>query len=227
MKNNLAPQAVSEFLGTFFMIFFGCGSMIASEKGMFPAPFIPFIWGGVVSLMIYTLGHISGAHFNPAVSVSFWALKRMNVKKLLAYIFAQFFGALLAGAIHYFIWGSEHSFGATHLNTSLSTAILIEFVISFALMFVITSVATDSRAVGELAGLAIGTSVFLSSFVVGPMTGASMNPARSLAPAIFSAHYGHLAIYLIVPILGAVAGALVYNFMRCEVDTDSSHQGCC
>ena len=226
MKN--LPQYIAEFIGTFFLVFLGCGSVILSEVlTEYNGALIPFIFGGTVAIMIFATGHISGAHFNPAVTISFWLIKRFPANRILGYLIAQFAGALLASGLHLWIWGDAHSFGATTLNISLSIAILFEFLLSFVLMFVITSVATDSRAVGELAGLAIGMTVSLCALVGGPLTGASMNPARSLAPAIFSGEF--YWIYLLVPVLGAAFGAKTYEWIRChrdEVDENEKH-GCC
>lgn len=222
-------QYLAEFIGTFFLVFFSCGSIILSQLDpeSFSPMFIPLAFGGVVTVMIYSLGHISGAHFNPAVTFSFFVLKKFPLKRVFGYCFAQILGATLASFVHYIIWTKTgHNFGMTTISVNLGSAIMVEFIISFSLMFVITSVATDSRAVGELAGLAIGLTVMISALVFGPLTGASMNPARSIGPAILSGDYSHIALYIIVPIVGAVFGALTYNWIKCHKDTDGEH-GCC
>lgn len=221
-------QYVAEFIGTFFLIFFGCGSMILSELDFnYSSAFIPIIWGGAVSIMIYAVGHISGAHFNPAVTLAFWVTKRFPLKRVAGYLMSQFLGALLASCVHLIVWGAEHSFGSTSLSVSLGAGFLLEFIISFSLMFVIISVATDSRAVGELAGIAIGSAVAISSFVVGPLTNASMNPARTLAPAILSGNYSDLWLYFVAPILGAILGAKTYEWIRCHREEGGQDIGCC
>ncbi|MDA8792193.1 aquaporin [Bacteriovoracaceae bacterium] len=215
MSRNSWTQYMAEFIGTFFLVFFGCGSMILAELNPeFNGSFIPIIWGGAVSIMIYAVGHISGAHFNPAVTIAFWGVKRFPGKSVPGFILAQIFGALLASTVHLIIWGGEHSFGATGLSVSLSSGMLVEVILSFALMFVIISVATDSRAIGELAGIAIGSTVALDAFVGGPLTKASMNPARSLAPALYSGELSTLWLYFIGPIIGAYLGAKVYEYIR-------------
>lgn len=221
------PQYIAEFIGTFFLVFFGCGSMVLAELNpTYNGSFVPIIWGGAVSIMIYAVGHISGAHFNPAVTIAFWVVKRFPGKRVLGYILFQIAGALLASFVHYIIWGAEHQFGATGLSTGVGAGFLVEFILSFALMFVIISVATDSRAVGELAGIAIGSTVALCAFVGGPLTKASMNPARSIAPAIASGEYSILWLYIAAPILGAIVGALVYEWVRCQRENHDGH-GCC
>lgn len=221
-------QYVAEFIGTFFLVFFGCGSMILSEVVPgYNGSLIPLVWGGAVSIMIYAVGHISGAHFNPVVTVSFWITKRFPSKRLFGYLLAQVLGALSASAIHFFIWNSGHKYGMTISTVTPEIAFLIEFILSFSLMFVIMSVSTDSRAIGELAGIAIGTTVALCAFVGGPLTNASMNPARSIAPAIFNGDFSNLWIYLLAPLCGAAIGAIIYERIRCSKDGDDNTHGCC
>ena len=221
------PLYLAEFIGTFFLIFFGCGSVVLAEMGQENISlFIPVIFGGTVSIMIYALGHISGAHFNPAVTIAFAVARKFPKKRIPFYLLSQVGGAVVASLSLWVIFGSQHSFGVTNLSTSLGSGLLLEFLLSFALMFVIISVATDTRAVGELAGLAIGTAVTLCAFVGGPLTGASMNPARSLGPALVAGQYNFLWVYLLVPVLGAGCGALVYESIRCY-RTEPSEHGCC
>lgn len=229
MSKRYLPLYLSELIGTFFLVFFGCGAMILAEMNpTYNGGFIPVIFGAIVGVMIYGVGHISGAHFNPAVTISFWAIKRFPTEKILGYITAQTVGAGLASLSHLVIFGGDHSFGSTHFEDTFIVAALVEFILSFLLMFIITSVATDSRAIGELAGLAIGSSVALCAFVGGPITGASMNPARSLAPAIFEGAHFQLVLYLFIPVIGCVCGAKVYETIRCEKESmDSNDHGCC
>ncbi len=221
-------QYLAEFIGTFFLVFFGCGSMILTELNpSYNGSFVPVIWGGAVSIMIYALGHISGAHFNPAVTLAFWSVKKFPLKRVAGYLVAQISGGLLASFAHLIIWGTQHKFGATQISLSLSGGIMVEVILSFALMFVITSVATDSRAVGELAGIAIGSTVALCAFVGGPLTNASMNPARSIAPAILSGNFHQLWLYIVFPIIGAILGAKVYEWVRCHKEEVVDTHGCC
>ena len=222
------PLYLAEFIGTFFLVFFGCGSIILAELNPdYAAAFIPIVWGATVSIMIYSVGHISGAHFNPAVTLAFTVIKKFPFKRVPGYLLAQILGAILASLFHFYIFGNQHSFGMTEASVALTPALLIEFLLGFSLMFVIVSVATDSRAVGEMAGLAIGTTVSLCAFVGGPMTGASMNPARSIAPALISGNFYNLWIYLIIPIISTAVGAFVYDTIRCHKSVNDSKHGCC
>lgn len=226
-KHELS-QYIAEFLGTFFLIFFGCGSMILAEiDPSYNGSFIPIIWGGAVMIMIYAVGHISGAHFNPAVTIAFWISKRFPGKRVAGYIISQILGAIIASTIHFTIWSGEHKFGMTIPTISLTGTMLVEFIMSFVLMFVIMSVATDSRAVGELAGIAIGATVGLCAFVGGPLTNASMNPARSIGPAVLAGEYSNLWVYLLIPILGAAVGAITYEWIRCQKEASEATHGCC
>ena len=231
-SNHVLAQYVAEFIGTFFLVFFGCGAIILAETSS-PAtgPLIPVVFGGAVAVMIYAVGHISGAHFNPGVTLAFWVTRRLAFSRVPGYVLAQILGALAASGIHAVLWGTDHSFGATTFSGEIMPAVVMEFILSFALMFVIMSVATDSRAVGELAGIAIGTTVTICAFTGGPLTGASMNPARSLGPALFAGNFDTLWLYLTVPLAGTCAGALVYNWIRCYRSTQPGSQddgmGCC
>ena len=226
---NLWPLFISEFIGTFFMVLFGCGAIILSELDPnFPGEFIPVIFGGVVSVMIYAVGHISGAHFNPAVTIAFWSVGRFPGNRVLGYISFQFLGALAASLVHQLIFSGVHGFGKTVVSTSIGAGFLVEALITFCLMFVIISVATDSRAVGELAGIAIGSTVAVCAFFGGPLTGASMNPARSLGPSLLSMDFSSLWVYLTATVIGAVSGAKIYEWIRCQKEegSDDTH-GCC
>ena len=206
---------IAEFIGTFFLVFFGCGSIILSEVlPGYDQSMIPFVFGGTVAVMIYALGHISGAHFNPAVTLAFWCTNHLPLNKVLGYLSSQILGALLASSIHFLIWGKEHSFGITSLSVSTYTGFGLEIILTFALMFVIISVATDTRGAGKFAGAAIGTTVAVCALVGGPLTGASMNPARSIAPVILSGQLSEIWLYILAPIIGACLGAIAYERIR-------------
>lgn len=222
------PKFLAEFIGTFALIFFGCGSIMVSERfpGTVPVESIPLIFGAVVATMIYTVGHISGAHFNPAVTLAFTIARHFPVKQLIPYWLAQFLGAIFAVVILNFILPTGESFGATIPTVISSIAFAWEVILSFFLMLVITAVATDTRATGMMAGIAIGAIVTLCAFVGGPITGASMNPARSLAPALFQGTLNSFWIYLLAPMIGATLGALAYRVIRCEADPATA-EGCC
>jgi aquaporin NIP len=228
IKHNKS-QYIAEFIGTFFLVFFGCGAAILAslQPNVMSHSGVSVVFGGVVSVMIYATGHISGAHFNPAVTLSFWITKKFPSKRVIGYLLAQLLGAFLASLIHMIIWGTNHSFGETSFESTIVIGFMVEFILSFVLMFVIHSVATDSRAIGELAGIAIGSTVAICAFVGGPLTGASMNPARSIAPAIFSGEVTLLWVYILSPILGAMAGALVYEWIKCTKESEDESHGCC
>lgn len=210
-------KVVAEVLGTYFLIFAGCGAVVVNlntdKTVSFPG--IAIVWGLVVMVMIYSLGHISGAHFNPAVTIAFAVTKRFPLKQVPPYIAAQVLGSTLASGTLRLIFNhhQDHFVGTSPGGTPLQSFVL-EFIITFYLMFVVSGVATDNRAIGELAGLAVGSTVLLNVMFAGPISGASMNPARSLGPAIVANHYEHLWVYLVAPTLGAVCGALVYNVIR-------------
>ncbi|GAA0138897.1 hypothetical protein Leryth_010357 [Lithospermum erythrorhizon] len=209
-------KIIAEMLGTYFLIFAGCGSILVNtDKGMISFPGIAIVWGLVVMVLVYSIGHISGAHINPAVTIAFASSKRFPWKQVPAYVAAQVLAATLASGTLRLIFNGKHDHSVVSVPSgSDMQAFVMEFIITFYLMFVISGVATDNRAIGELAGLAIGATILLNVMFAGPISGASMNPARSLGPAIVSNKYNRLWIYIIAPIAGAVAGAWVYNIIR-------------
>jgi MIP family channel proteins len=170
--------------------------------------------GLVVTVLVYTLGHICGAHLNPAVSLAFAVGRHFPPRDLLPYWIAQLTGAVLASLTVRIVWGDLASLGATLPGLSDGRALLLEVLLTLLLMLVITSVATDTRAVGQGAALAIGFTVLLAVMFAGGASGASMNPARSLGPAIVSGTVESQWIYLVGPPLGAIAGVLLYELLR-------------
>jgi MIP family channel proteins len=216
-KSDTFKVAVAEALGTFTIVFAGCGGLMVAERfpGSIPNGAIPVVFGLVVSIMIYALGHISGAHFNPAVTFAFAAILRFPAKKIPLYLVSQLVGAFAAMVLLVAILPGGESFGATipKLVTPLQ-AVLWEAVMTFFLMFVVMGVATDSRSVGAMAGLAIGATVAVDAFIGGPVTGASMNPIRSLAPAFYQGRVDVMWIYFLGPCLGALSASLLYEWMR-------------
>ena len=226
---NLLQKSLAEFIGTFALVFAGCGSIMVASRfpGSIPAPVIPVVFGLTVAAMVYAVGHISGAHFNPAVTVAFAVARHFPPKEILAYCVAQISGALAAIGILTLILPSGTVFGATIPSVHPIQAVIWEIILTFFLMFVIISVATDTRAMGMMAGVAIGATIMLCAFVGGPITGASMNPARSLAPALFEQQFQSLWIYLLAPFIGSISGALAYRAIRCEKQNKSNAKGCC
>ncbi|KAK1275033.1 Aquaporin NIP1-1 [Acorus gramineus] len=209
-------KIIAEVFGTYFLIFAGCGSVtINLSKGMITFPGICVVWGLVVMVMVYSVGHISGAHFNPAVTIAFATCGRFPWKQVPVYVAAQVVGSTLASGTLRLLFGGKHEhFPGTIPAGSDAQSLVLEMIISFYLMFVISGVATDNRAIGELAGLAVGSTVLINVLVAGPISGASMNPARSLGPAIVANHYKSLWVYMVGPICGTVVGAWAYNLIR-------------
>ena len=202
--------AAAESLGTFALVFFGCGAI---ANGLSPTS-VALAFGLVIAVMVYALGHISGAHFNPAVSIAFAVGRHVPWSTTGAYVVAQVLGAVAGAIVLRATLGSDADLGVTHPTGSDLQAFVWEAILTFVLMLVITAVATDVRAVGQAAALAIGGTVALGSLVGGPVSGASMNPARSIGPAIVSGDLADLWIYIAAPIVGAVAGVLVYGQLR-------------
>ncbi|KAF5736272.1 hypothetical protein HS088_TW14G00410 [Tripterygium wilfordii] len=210
-------KLMAELVGTYFLIFAGCASVTVNKdfEGVVTLPGISIVWGLVVMVLVYSVGHISGAHFNPAVTIAHATCKRFPWKQVAPYVLCQVIGSTLAaGTLRLLFSGHQDQFAGTKPAGSDLQSFVIEFIITFYLMFVISGVATDNRAIGELAGLAVGATVLLNVMIAGPISGASMNPARSLGPAIVSGEYKGIWIYLVATTIGAIAGAWVYNMVR-------------
>ena len=197
---------ISEFIGTFAMIFCGTGAMTINEVtgGDVSHVGIAITWGFIVIAMIYAFGDISGAHFNPAVSIAFAFAKKFSWKEVPKYIIAQVLGALFASLILLFLFPTSEIYGATIPTIDPMRAFVLEIILTFILMLTIINVSTGSKEVGIVAGIAIGGVVLLEAMFAGPVTNASMNPARSLAPALVSGKLEHLWLYMIAPIIGAL-----------------------
>ena len=236
---NLLRKCVAEFLGAFAIVFAGCGAVAIDQLagGAITHVGVATTFGLVVMVMIYATGHISGAHFNPAVTLAFALTRHFPKGQILPYILAQCLGALTASLIHKLSLepilaaaapGQALDFGVTlPLDGRYATALVWEALLTFFLMFVIMAMATDFRAVGPAAGLAIGGTVWLEAMFAGPLCGASMNPARSLGPALVSGNWSFLSAYWLGPILGAAAAALCYEFIRCSPRSEQEVKGCC
>ncbi len=217
MPIALVRSLVAEAIGTFALVFAGCGAlMVDSTTNALGHVGVAISFGLVIMVMIYAVGHISGAHFNPAVTFAFALSRHFPWPKVGAYWAAQLAGALAAALVLRGSLGDVASVGATLPSGSDGQAFLWEAVLTFFLMFVIMAVATDTRAVGEAAAIAIGGTVGLDAMFGGPITGASMNPARSLGPAIAASDYTSIWVYLAAPILGAAVAAATYQFLRAE-----------
>lgn len=210
------PRYAGELVGTYLLVFVATGAVVANAQagGAISHVGIALATGGIVMAMVYSLGHITGAHFNPAVSLAFAVARHFPPRDLLPYVVAQLLGAVAASLTVRALWGDIAALGATLPGLSDGRALLLEGILTFLLMFVITAVATDTRAVGQAAALAIGGTVLLEVMVAGPASGASMNPARSVAPAIVSGTWASQWIYIVGPVVGATCGALAYGVLR-------------
>jgi MIP family channel proteins len=213
--HELTQRLFAEAIGTFALVFAGCGAvMVDAKTGALGHVGVALTFGLVIMAMVYATGHVSGAHLNPAVSVAFALARHFPWRRVAAYAAAQAAGALVAAAILRGSLGDVADVGSTLPSGSRAQAFLWELVLTFVLMFVIMAVATDTRAVGEAAAIAIGGTVGLDAMFGGPVTGASMNPARSLGPALVSGEVGALWLYVVAPVLGAALGALAYQAIR-------------
>ena len=212
---------ISEFIGTFAMIFCGTGAMTINETtgGDVTHVGIGITWGLIVMAMIYAFGEISGAHFNPAVSIAFAYAKKFSWKEVPKYIFFQVAGAFTASLLLMWLFPKSELLGATIPTVDVWRAFVLELILTFFLMVVIINVSTGSKEVGMMAGIAIGSVVLLEALFAGPITNASMNPARSLAPNIVSGNIEGLWLYILAPIIGAILAVVSCKFVK--------HENCC
>lgn len=210
----------AEILGTFALVFCGTGAIIVNQEtgNLVTHPGIAFTFGLIVMVMIYALGPISGAHFNPAVTIAFAVAKRFPVKDIFPYVLSQAIGAFAASITLKLLFENNEMLGSTMPAGSEMQSLIFEIILTFFLMLVIINVATGSKEQGMFAGLAIGATVLLEAVFAGPISGASMNPMRSLSPAIISGHTEHLWIYIVAPVTGAVLAILVWTRIKTETD---------
>ena len=207
-------EALAEFLGTFILVFAGTGAVMVNKvsQGAITHLGVSFVFGAVVAAMIYATGHISRAHLNPAVTLAFWASGFFASKRVLPYILAQCAGAIAASTLLLITLGKVANLGATlPLNGHWLQSLILETVLTFILMFVILGSGLDRRAHIGFAGIAIGLTVGLEAAFMGPITGASMNPARSLGPALIGGIWNHHWVYWVAPIWGAQLAVAVYR----------------
>jgi len=220
--SSLKARLTAEFIGTYILVFAGTGAIVVEKlTGAMGHVGIALTFGLVVTALIYAFGHISGAHFNPAVSVAFTFMKEFDKKELLPYVVAQLAGAIFASATLYLLFIVEIKalsdvayLGSTLPHGSWWQSFLFEFILTFILMLIIASSAVHAKAVKSFAGIAIGFTVGLEAMFAGPICGASMNPARSIAPALVSGHLESLWIYVVATVLGAIASVFVYNVIN-------------
>ncbi|WJX50561.1 hypothetical protein P8452_36847 [Trifolium repens] len=216
---QIIQKVIAEVIGTYFLIFAGCCVVILNKveetKGTITFPGICVTWGLSVMILVYSLGHISGAHFNPAVTVSFAIYRHFPLKQVPLYLVAQVVGSVLASGTLYLLFDvdEESFFGTTPAGSNMQS-LVFEILTSFLLMFVVSAVSTDNRAIGELAGIAVGMTIVVDVFIAGPVSGASMNPARTLGPAVVMHNYKGFWVYVLGPFIGAILGASAYNLIR-------------
>lgn len=221
--NQLKPY-IAEAIGTFALVFAGTGAIVVNDVsgGAITHVGIALTFGLIVMTMIYSVGNVSGAHFNPAVTTAFWIAGRLPLSKVPPYIIAQLVGALLASALLWGMFPSHETLGSTLPAGTVMQSFIFEVVLTFILMFVILNVSTGAMEKGVMAGVAIGGTVALEAMFAGPISGASMNPARSIAPAIFSGQLETLWVYIAAPMLGA---ALAVPACFCSQDDDCCGEG--
>jgi MIP family channel proteins len=206
-------------LAAFGLVFAGCGAIVANAQygGALGTVGVALVFGLVIMVMVYATGHLSGAHINPAVTLAFTLTRHFPARDAAAYVGAQVAGALTGALVLLGVWTDKPAhLGATVPSVSAGSAFLYELVLTALLMFVITAVATDTRAVGAAAAIAIGGTIGLDALFGGPVTGASMNPARSFAPALVSGEWTDFWVYVAGPAVGAAVGALAYQLVRGE-----------
>ncbi|HEX4629540.1 MAG TPA: aquaporin [Chthoniobacterales bacterium] len=211
----------AEFIGTFALVFAGTGAIVINEisHGSITHVGIALTFGLIVLVMIYTLGDISGAHINPAVTIGFWLARRLAGRDVLPYLASQSAGALVASGLMRLLFPASRLLGATQPAGAWWQSFILEFLLTALLMFVILGVSTGAREKGITAGIVVGAVIALEALFAGPITGASMNPARSLAPALVTGQIANLWIYLAAPVLGAGLGVMGCRCIR--------EPGCC
>lgn len=217
----IMKKFTSELLGTFALVFAGTGAIVINDvsHGAITHAGIALTFGLIVLAMIYTFGDVSGAHLNPAVTLGFFMAGRMPVREVFPYIGAQLIGATLASVVLRGLFPAHPNLGATIPAGSAMQSFVLEFILTALLMLVVLSVSIGAKEKGITAGIAVGSIIALEAMFAGPICGASMNPARSFAPAIISGQWSALWIYLVAPTLGALSATLLCRCVR--------EEGCC
>jgi len=211
-----AQRAAAEVVGTFFLVFIGPGSVMVNDHsgGAIGQVGIALAFAFVVTAMVYALGRVSGAHINPAVTLALWSARRFPTAEVMPYVLAQCTGAAAASLVLRGALGPVGGMGATLPAIPVASAFGVEWLLSFALMFVIMAVATDEHVADGSAVLAVGLAVGFCALMGGPLTGASMNPARSLGPALVGGMWRAHWVYWLAPVTAMLAAARTYDLLR-------------
>ncbi|KAL1809578.1 hypothetical protein ACET3Z_026568 [Daucus carota] len=211
-------KVFAEMIATYLLVFVTCGAAALSENDESKvAKLGASLAGGlIVTVMIYAVGHISGAHMNPAVTLAFAAFRHLPWSFVPVYVLGQLTGALSAAFTLRVILHPIKNLGTTTPSGSDSQALIMEIVVTFSMMFIASAVSTDTAAIGDLGGVAVGSAVCITSILAGPVSGGSMNPARTIGPAVASSVYKGLWVYIVGPVTGTLLGILSYDFIRTD-----------
>lgn len=214
LKNG-AGIYFAEALGTFMLVFAGTGAIIVNDiyGGIISHAGVAIVWGLTVMTVIYAVGDVSGAHINPAVTIGFWIARRFPKEKVLPYVGSQCLGAAAASFSLKALFPESEGLGGTTPSGPAMQSFALEAILTFYLMFVILCVASGSKEKGIMAGCAVGAVVGLEAMFAGPVSGASMNPARSLGPAVVSLNFADLWVYLTAPLVGAFFAATAFQIV--------------
>ncbi len=220
----MKKRLIAEAIGTFALIFCGTGAIVINEftGGTVTHPGVAITFGLIVMGMIYAFGDISGAHINPAVTIAFAYAKKFPWKEVPLYIVSQCIGGIAASGLLLYLFPENELLGTTLPQIAVMKVFVLEVILSFFLMVVIINVSTGAKEKGVIAGIAIGGVVLLEAMFAGPITGASMNPARSLAPALISGNLQHLWLYITAPVVGCILAVMSCKLVKeeqcCEDD---------
>ncbi len=213
---SLAQELAAECFGTFALVFAGTGA-ICDQRGLWRCDYsrgIAITFGLIVMAMIYSIGDVSGCHINPAVTACLALMKRFEIRKAVAFVVAQCLGAILASVVLHALFPQNTNLGATLPSGTAMQSLILEFLLTLILMFLILNSTSTGEPGRSLAGIVIGSVVALEAMFAGPICGASMNPARSLGPAIVSGNLSALWIYIVGPVAGAIAGGILFRLIR-------------